>query len=267
MATKTWSFGRSFLFIGVALTAAVLVYQLVGCMSAPAQERSTRVVGAGVSVLPSTADELIGQMALSAAIIFAGEVVAVRHPVGVAGSPEDAAEGIVSIDFRVDQAVLGVQANSIYTLREWSGLWTGGSDRYRVGQRLLMLLRAPNAAGLTSPVHGFEGAIPLRGLGPAPGPYESASAASQWMVDIRWLQSQIQKQQLRTPAPLRGPIPVRGGGGVHSEAAASASEGVEPLLVHALPGPWIEQTDVASQGEALSHVLAICALAEAQHVQ
>ena len=257
MSTNTWSIGRSILFTGVVLGAALLVNELVGCMSAPAQQRPG-VVSAGQTSTPATADELIQQMSLSAAIIFAGEVVAVRHPVGIPGSPEDASEGVVEVDFRVEQVVLGVQPNSIYTLREWAGLWTGGTDRYRAGQRLLMLLRAPNAAGLTSPVHGFEGAIPLRGVGASPGPYESASTPAEWMVDIRWLQAQTLKQQLRAPTPVRGPIPVRGGR-LHSEAMTSDTEvTAAPSLVHALPGPWIEQADAEPQVESLSHVLGLC---------
>lgn len=257
MSTNTWTVGRSILFTGVALAAALLVDQMVGCMSAAAQWRPS-VASVGQSSIPATADELIQQMSLSAAIIFAGEVVTVRHPGGFSGSPEDASEGVVEIDFRVDQPVLGVQGKSIYTLREWSGLWTGGTERYHAGQRLLMLLRAPNPAGLTAPVHGSEGAIPLRGIGAAPGPYDSTSAAAEWMVDIRWLQAQTRKQQLRAPAPVRGPLPIRGGR-LNSEAVTSEAEAnATPSLVHALPGPWIEQADAVAQVESLSHVLGLC---------
>src|ERR1700721_169838 len=46
----------------------------------------------------------------------------------------------------------GVSAGEPFVLREWAGLWAGGVERYRVGQRLLMLLHAPDAMGLSSPV-------------------------------------------------------------------------------------------------------------------
>jgi len=264
LSTKTWNVGRSILFTGVALAAALLVNQLVGCMSAPAQERG-RAYSVGAQDNPATADELIRQMAQSASIIFVGEVLEVRRPVGAAGSSEDAAEGVVEVDFRVDQPVLGVQGNSAYTLREWSGLWAGGMERYRSGQRLLMLLRAPNAAGLTSPVHGSEGAIPLRGIAPSPGPDDSASTAphptpAQWMVDLRWLQAQTMRPQVQITAPPRGPLPVRGGGRFHSEAA-------QPLMVRAFPGPWMDSVGTVPQVESLSHVLSLCAPGEPQDAQ
>ena len=84
----------------------------------------------------STADAVIEEMSQAAGVIFAGQVTAVRRPVGSAAS----GEGIVEVDFRVDQGVRGPASGSIYTLREWAGLWSGsgGEARYHVGQRLLI---------------------------------------------------------------------------------------------------------------------------------
>ncbi len=265
LSTRTWTVGRSILFTGVALAAALLVDQIVGCMSASAQPRASRaaaiVAAAGI---PSTPDDLIVQMSRSAGVIFVGHVVEVRQPrAGFSGSPEVAAEGVVEVDLYVDQAVRGPAQGSIYTQREWGGLWAGGTERYRTGQRLLVLLHSPDTAGLSSPVHGEEGLIPLRGSGAPPGPDDGSSSASQWMVDVRWLQAQTLRSQVLLGVPGRGPIPIRGGG-PHSEVTGATPQGDNPLLVHALPGPWVEQRTVTIEAEPLSHVLNLCASAAGQ---
>jgi hypothetical protein len=260
LSTRTWTVGRSVFFTGVALAAAILVNQMIGCMSAPAQVRGRRAAAVlAASVIPATPDDLIVQMARSAGVIFVGEVIAVRKPIGFSGSPEAAAEGIVEVDFAVDQAVRGPTQGSVYTLREWGGLWTGGTGRYRVGQRVFVLLHAPDPAGLSSPIHGAEGLIPLRGGGKPPGPDDDSSTTSQWMVDIRWLQAQTLRSEARLVIPGRGPVPIRGGRGLRSETVGARAQNDDPLLVHALPGPWIEQEPLPVQTEPLSQVLALCA--------
>ncbi len=112
---------------------------------------------------PGTVEEALHQMSDSAGVIFVGEVTAIRWHEG-----ENGASGVVKVSFRVDEAVRGCSAGSTYTLNEWAGLWAGGDPRYRVGQRLLMMLHAPGAAGVSSPVGGMAGAIPLRGAIAAP---------------------------------------------------------------------------------------------------
>jgi hypothetical protein len=265
LSTRTWTVGRSVFFTGAALAAAVLVDQIVGCMSAPAQARDRRnTVVLASDAVPATPDDLIVQMSQAAGVIFVGHVVQVRPPgTGFSGSLEAAAEGIVEVDFFVDQAVRGPGQGSVYTLREWGGLWAGGTGLYRIGQRLLVLLRASDSAGLSSPVHGTEGLIPLRGGGQPPGPDDGSSPASQWMVDIRWLQAQTLRSQIVFGVPGRGSIPIRGGRGPRSEAYSAiqplALQNDAPLLVHALPGPWVKQEPLVAQAEPLSHVLTLCA--------
>jgi hypothetical protein len=257
--------------MGVALAAAILVDQMIGCMSASAQMRDLRPAAVlAAAEVPATPDELIVQMSQSAGVIFVGEVVQVRQPQpGFSGSPEAAAEGVVEVDFFVDHAVRGPAQGSLYTLREWGGLWAPGAGRYRPGQRLLVLLHAPDAAGLSSPVHGAEGLIPLRGAGRPPGPDDGSSAAPEWMVDVRWLQAQTLRGEARLVIPGRGPIPIRGGRGPRSETSSTVEPlGLQndiPLLVHALPGPWVEQEPLAVQVEPLSHVLDLCASATGRH--
>jgi hypothetical protein len=136
---------------------------------------------------PQSSDEALLAMEQMAGVIFAGQVVAVRRQVG-----NDGAAGIVEIEFAVDDAVRGVNGGS-YTLREWAGLWPAGDEPFRVGQRFLMLLHAPSAAGFSSPVGGMDGAIPIRGGGLAATSATGAGAvgADGLVVDMRWVQTWV----------------------------------------------------------------------------
>lgn len=109
-------------------------------------------------------------MSVQADVIFAGQVTAVRR---------GTASEVVEIDFAVEDAVRGVRGG-VYTLREWAGLWRD-SDPFRPGERYLMLLHAPGRAGLSSPVGGGDGAIPIRGGG----------AAGERLADLRWVAARV----------------------------------------------------------------------------
>jgi hypothetical protein len=108
-------------------------------------------------------------------------VVAIRHTNG----------GVVEVEFRVDQAICGCSAGAPYILREWAGLWAADNQRYRVGQRLLMLLHAPSAAGMSSPVGGLDGAIPIRQDGTAMTPEDVGTPRQPPFVDLRWLGARV----------------------------------------------------------------------------
>ena len=138
-------------------------------------------VGPAESVAqPQTVVDVLHQFSDKADIIFAGQVLAIRRT----------NNGVVEVEFRVDQAIRGCTAGTPYILREWAGLWAGDSQRYRVGQRLLMLLHAPSAAGMSSPVGGLDGAIPIRQGGTAMPPADDAATPAQPpYVDLRWLGS------------------------------------------------------------------------------
>jgi hypothetical protein len=135
-----------------------------------------------------------------AGIIFVGEVTAIRQKAGQQG-----ASGIVEIDFRVDQAVRGCTAGATYTLREWAGLWQAGDQRYRTGQRLLMMLHAPGPAGISSPVNGMNGAIPVVPAASSSPMRATADAATpspvadtpEPVADLRWIAAQLAR-----PAPF-----------------------------------------------------------------
>jgi hypothetical protein len=136
--------------------------------------------------MPQTVEDVLHRMSDQADVIFLGEVVTVR-----AYEDEGVASGYVEVNFRVDRAIRGVSGDT-YTLREWAGLWSGNVRRYQPGERLLMLLHAPGISGLSSPVDGTDGAIPIRG-GNAVAVLDNAAAASSPspVVDLRWLGAKL----------------------------------------------------------------------------
>ena len=137
--------------------------------------------------IPAATAAELQLMASQAAVIFSGQVTSVTR--------EDA-EDFVDIRFRVDQAVRGCPTAGFYVLREWVGLWAGGPDRYRVGERRLMLLTARGPSGMSSPLGGQDGAIPLLATGVAPianaagaAPPDTALAPAALAVDLRWIRA------------------------------------------------------------------------------
>jgi hypothetical protein len=142
----------------------------------------SQVAGAALVVQPQTVVDILHQLSDKADVIFAGQVLAIRRP----------NEGVVEVEFRVDQAIRGCTAGTPYVLREWAGLWAGDNQRYRVGQRLLMLLHAPSAAGMSSPIGGLDGAIPIRQGGAAMAPGDDVATPPQPpYVDLRWLGAKL----------------------------------------------------------------------------
>lgn len=141
------------------------------------------VAGAQREVLPTagaaetSVDAVLHGMVGRAGVIFVGTVVDVRRRTDAGGG-----SGVVEVEFAVDQGLRGAVTGSHYVLREWGGLWEGDDERYRAGERRLMLLHAPGAGGLSSPVGGMDGAIPIR-----PG----ANAAAEPLVDLRWVATRV----------------------------------------------------------------------------
>ncbi|WP_188759161.1 hypothetical protein [Edaphobacter acidisoli] len=141
-------------------------------------------LASGASAPPATLDDALHQMADKADVIFAGQVIAIHQHEGQSG-----ASGFVEVDFRVDQAVRGCAAGMPYALREWAGLWEGGARRYHVGEQLLMFLHAPGPSGLSSPVSGMDGAVPIHG---GSSPLTAGATTAQYpMADLRWVGTHV----------------------------------------------------------------------------
>ncbi len=171
---------------------------------------------------PASADDALHAMSDAAGVVFTGTVTAVRRP----QLPDASPARVVEIDFAVTDSIRGVSGPN-YTLREWAGLWAANDQPLRLGQRYLMLLHAPNAAGLSSPVGGADGAIPVRGVGPVATPegavarangmagaafLGAATAVSTEVVDLGWVAT-------------HAAVPV--------VYAAVHDVGANPILVHA----------------------------------
>jgi hypothetical protein len=167
--------------MGWRLRIQMLVVGLVA-LAGVAQRGSGQTVG---SMTEAAAAELQA-MSAHAGVVFSGQVVAVDR---------SDASGFVDVRFRVDRCVRGcVAGGRFYVVREWAGLWSGNPDRYRVGDRRLMLLTARSGAGFSSPVAGMDGAIPVVATGVEPlarpiPPADIGVAVASLGVDLRWVQA------------------------------------------------------------------------------
>lgn len=148
-------------------------------------------------------EDALHQMSDQAGVVFVGEVTAIRHISGANG-----ASGVVEIEFRIDQAVRGCTSGGTYILREWAGLWAAGDQRYHVGQHLLMLLHTPGPTGISSPVGGMSGAIPLRGADVAPSATDASTSHLSAVADLRWVATKIQRPTVYSNTTVTTPISV-----------------------------------------------------------
>ncbi len=212
--------------LGQARVRPVAAAERAGAVSSPAVSASA----AGV----------LRTLAARAAVIFAGTVTGIDR--------EDAA-GFVDVSFRVDRAVRGCPEGGTYVLREWAGLWSGEPERYRAGQRLLLLLAGRGSSGMSAPVGGMAGAIPLVASVEPPllhggrtPPPDTGNGAIEPAVDLRWIET----------------LAVRGSGvtGAVSGFGAAPAPGEHGLL----PLPVLQSRPGApAAGPGLSAVLALLA--------
>jgi hypothetical protein len=144
---------------------------LLLCAGVEARAQAPEVRGPDTSV-----GAALRSLASRAGVVFVGRVTAIV-PQG----------GVVEVRFAVEQPVLGA-VGATYSMREWAGLWAGGQPRYRVGQRAMFFLHAPGAAGLSSPVDGMEGVVPVLASG------DDGAA-----LDVRWLSARVLRA---TGAPM-----------------------------------------------------------------
>lgn len=135
----------------------------------------------------TTVEAALRGMSAQAAVMFVGTVTGVKR----VGGDGFAAAGVVEITFSVEKGMRGVADGDSYLVREWGGLWSATDKRYAVGSRLLMLLHAPGATGLSSPVGGMDGAIPVKGTSPLVKAENGRAAVDAPVVDLRWLAAKL----------------------------------------------------------------------------
>jgi hypothetical protein len=139
---------------------------------------------------------VLRELSAQATVIFAGHVLEVQR---------NDAGGYVDVVFGIDHAVRGCEDAKRYVLREWAGLWADEPQRYGVGQRLLMILSSRGPSGMSAPVRGMAGKIPLLGVRQPPlarGTGEAlvdngAEDELEDAVDLRW----VEAMAARTEAP------------------------------------------------------------------
>jgi len=181
MAQDCWIF-RAFRMARRVRLSVVCGCALVGPVAALVlvlAARGQTAIAVDDTATPQDIETALHQMSDKAGVIFVGQVAKVRRR-----------GGVVEITFEVDQAVRGCSVGS-YVLREWAGLWEGDDQRYRVGERLLMLLHAPGASGMSSPVDGMDGAIPIVRGGSAVLAANSSARVSPPAVDLRWVGTKL----------------------------------------------------------------------------
>lgn len=175
------------------MTRSILIARTVGLLLSMSLTISPVIAhGQTSSTLPQNVEDVLHQMSDLAGVIFIGQVTDIRRKAGQQG-----ASGIVEVDFQINQAVRGCTAGEIYTLNEWAGLWQADDNRYRRGQRLLMMLHTPGPSGIASPVDGMDGAIPVRAVTSNPQLLTASDVGSSQplVADLRWIAT-------RTARPL-----------------------------------------------------------------
>jgi len=202
---------------------------------AQVQGRAFSTAGVDAAGNSETVEAALHQMSGQAAVIFVGKVAQIHRSQG-----SGLASGAVEIRFEVEQAIRGC-SGGVYTLREWAGLWSANDARYQVGQRLLLLLRAPGAAGLSSPVGGLDGAIPLRASGAGVRSSDASAALTEPVADLRWIGAKLARTvsyraQRSSPMPMphsasSAPAPttklLQGGATARSGEIPSANGGTD----------------------------------------
>jgi hypothetical protein len=219
------------------LSAGIILVQVLLLVSAGVA-RADKPEPARPAQPSSSLGGVLQDLASRADVVFVGQVEDIERAAG---------SGIVTVNFSVQQVVLG-QVGGAYSLREWAGLWAAGQQRYRVGERAMVFLHAPGAAGLSSPVDGLDGVVPLIPMGEDAEP----------MLDVRWLQTKVQRAVgAALPASSQGAVLLH-----EAVATVTASRDprpepvlvpvaepvLRPIPVGVLPEPFPTRTVVLSRG-------------------
>jgi hypothetical protein len=148
-------------------------------LHARAQAQSSAVGYA--PTLEHSVDEALQDLMTRAGVAFVGTVTKIERQ-----------GGVVAVTWNVEQALSG-QPGRFYVQREWAGLWPAGLQRYRVGEHAMVFLHAPSAAGLSLPIDGMEGVVPVVPAGAQTG--VNITTSPQPLLDVRLLSTRIERKQ------------------------------------------------------------------------
>jgi hypothetical protein len=155
----------------MVLTTGVLY---VNAQEQSAQNGSTQSEAQkGDEVQPqATAEDVLASLVHHSAVIFAGEVYAIRMPPGmkgpsgVSGLVSSSRPDAVEVEFRVDMGIRGASIGSNYVLRMPVSVWEQAPP-FTLHQRSVTFLKPPDAAGFAGPVES-EADLPGMDLGVMP---------------------------------------------------------------------------------------------------
>jgi hypothetical protein len=102
--------------------------------------------------LPSPGVFRLPKIVRAPGTIFSGTVTKIERRAATGGQSVET----VAVTLQVENAVRGASPGQHLTITQWIGLWASG-QRYRVGERVLLILYANSKLGLTSFVGGSLG--------------------------------------------------------------------------------------------------------------
>jgi hypothetical protein len=154
----------------------------------------------------ATAEDVLSSLVHHSAVIFAGEVYAIRVPQemkgagGITGGMPSSRPDAVEVEFRVDMGIRGTSIGSNYLLRMPVATWQQAPP-FTLHQHSVTFLTPANANGFAGPV---EGESDLPGLDLGVMPVDNSN-----QVDLSRLQRLVTKKTI-TAANLPAPaIPSR----------------------------------------------------------
>jgi hypothetical protein len=121
------------------------------------------------SAPPASLGAALESVASRAAVAFTGRVIRLERT-----------GDVLEVSFAVESPLIG-NPGSTYTVREWAGLSPLGQSHYTMGERVAIFLHAPGKSGLSSPVDGQEGIVPIL----------QESAEQQPLLDMRRLGTRV----------------------------------------------------------------------------
>lgn len=154
-------------------------------------------------LLQPTAEDALASLVHQSAVIFAGEVYAIRVPheieatTGVKGGMPSSRPDAVEIEFRVDVGIRGASVGSNHVLRMPLSTWRQ-EPPFALHQRAFVFLKPPDAAGLSAPVEG-EADIPGMDVGVMP-------VDSSNNVDLSRLHRLVTRKTIASMASLPTPV-------------------------------------------------------------
>jgi hypothetical protein len=242
------------------LMTAASIALTMGVLPAHAQDASAQRRGAqnGDRVQPqATAEDVLASLVHHSAVIFEGEVYAIRMPqaamgaAGVTGGLPSSRPDAVEVEFRVDMGIRGASIGSNFVLRMPLSTWQQAPP-FTLHEHSVTFLKAADAAGFAGPVVG-EADLPGMDLGVMP-----VDDSNQ--VDLSRLQRLVTRKTITTATMLPPTGPTQG----PSVTDVATAEGRNTLISGSSEGRMPELRNNTVPFLALVRDLTVLSAAESQ---